>query len=156
MLGCTSFICAAVFGTGILSVTVGRLFHPKYIIGYVEREWCLSVVVGIAIGLLTYSQLKWKPAVWVWVVPALWFAFGAIILSRSLSSQSVIGSTGGFWYKISGSSCVNGLTDLGCRMFFLCMLPLVRSVAYSLGTLAGSRLFSPRSNLDAKSGFVVG
>ena len=144
-------LLVAVIGTAIITTSFGKLFHPRSVAGVIAREWAMSIVCAAVIGLLMYRTWRWRPAIWVWIIPAVWFAFGTLMIWPSAHRQSVLGPGGGLWYEISGSACVNGIRDMGCRTFFAFTIPFVRAMAYSIGALAGFRLFAGCNELGAKS-----
>ena len=141
----------AVIGTAIITVSLGKLLHARSISGTIAKEWVLSIVCAAVVGLLMYRTWRWRPAIWAWIVPAVWFLFGFLMILPMAHRQSVLWTGGGVWYEVSGSACVNGVRDRGCMMFFLFTIPFIRSVAYSLGTVAGFGLFAGHNQLNTKS-----
>ncbi len=123
-------LLTAVFGTAILTIGLGRLFHPAAIIGVLWKEWILDILLAGLLGILASRISRSRLALWVWILPAVWFGL------RLLSIVPVIHSRQGqisLWYEISGQDCVHRITDYGCVNFFTFTIPLLRSAAYSLG-----------------------
>src|SRR5450755_4222921 len=143
-------LLVAVIGTALVT-SFGKLFHPRSVTGVIATEWAMSIVCAAVIGLLMYRTWRWRPAIWVWIIPAVWFAIETFMIWPSAHRQSVLGPGGGLWYEISGSACVNGIRDRGCRAFFVFTIPFIRAVAYSIGTFAGFWLFAGHNELGEKS-----
>ena len=144
-------LLVAVIGTAMITRSFGKLLHPRSVGGVIAGEWAMSIVCAAVIGLLMYRMWRWRPAIWVWIIPAVWLALGTFMIWPSAHRQSVLGPGGGLWYEINGSACVNGIRDRGCRTFFGFTIPFIRAVAYSIGTIAGFWLFAGRNELGAKS-----
>lgn len=140
-------LLVALIGTAILAYPLQRMFYCHAVAAMVAREGIFNTVCGVAIGFGMYRTWRWRPAVWVWIVPTIWFAFGVLVVSSSTHKQ---GSGGGLWYGISGLDCVNGLTSFGCRVSILFTIPFVRSVAYSTGTTLGVRAFGTPASLNGE------
>jgi hypothetical protein len=117
----------ALLGTAILTNPLWRLFHSNSAGGVIRKEWILSVTCSSALGFLMYGMSRSRLGIWVWVLPTVWFVLGALSLLAS----------GRWWYQLSGSDCVNRVTNLGCAHFFSYTVPFIRSIAYSIGTLVG-------------------
>jgi hypothetical protein len=146
-------LLVAVIGTAMITTSLGKMFHPKSLAGIISKEWVLSILCATVIGLLMYRTWRWRPAVWVWIVPAVWLAFGVLMLLPSAYSHSVLVSGSGLWYQLSGSDCAHRVSQFGCRNFFLFTVPFIRSVAYSFGTLVGIRIWhnKDRSKMEVKA-----
>jgi hypothetical protein len=97
------------------------------------KEWILDILLAGLLGILAYRISRSKVAVWIWILPMVWFGL------RLLSLVPTLGGRGqpGLWYEVSGEDCVHGMTDMGCANFFLFTIPFIRSLAYSFGTLIG-------------------
>ncbi len=130
-------LLTALFITAMLTLEIGRLHRPRTGLGVVQKEWILSILCAGVIGLVMYRTWKWRGALWVWTLPAVWFALIALALVQR----------GGAWNHLSGLACAESLDPAICREFFLTTIPFIRAVAYSLGTLAGMYLFRGRPAL---------
>jgi hypothetical protein len=105
----------------------------------VEKEWVLSIVCAAAIGLLMFRTWKWRPAVWIWILPTLWLGLHILL---------TLNRFGGPWYYLSGVACAEGFArPSSCNEWFLATIPFIRTVAYSLGTLAGMYFFAGKPSL---------
>jgi hypothetical protein len=114
----------ALVGTAFVSHWLWRLFYSNSAGGVIRKEWILSVACSSALGFLMYGMSRSRLGIWVWVLPTVWCVLGALSLLAS----------GGWWYQLSGSDCVNRVTNLGCAHFFSYTVPFIRSIAYSIGT----------------------
>lgn len=126
-------LLTALFVTAMLTVEIGRLHRPHTALGVVQKESILSIVCAGAIGLLMYRTWKWRGALWVWVLPTLWFGVNILLTMKRF---------GGPWYYLSGLACSEGFArPSSCSEWFLATIPFIRAVAYSLGTVAGMYFF---------------
>ena len=133
-------LLTALIGTAILRFPLEKILRQRSISGVIWREWILSIVCAGLIGFLTYRTWRSKIGMWVWALPTAWFGFGVLMLLGTIHAQSALSPNHGLWYEISGQSCAAGMVEIGCRVFFLCTIPLLRSTGYSVGTLIGWRL----------------
>ena len=130
-------LAVAVFGSMIVGSRVGRIIgwfiHERSMNGRVEQALILSVVYGVVLGFLVYWQWMWKAAIWLWIIPSIFFALASIAAQRL---------HGGWWYWVSGMACehgeYNGCKDLTFTILFL------QSTGYSIGTLMASWLIPGR------------
>ncbi len=127
-------LLTALLGSAILGTGFGMVVHPASIPGVIRREWILSVTVAGLLGFFAWHISKSRMALWIWILPAAWFALGVLSLLPTLHGQSALLQNRGLWYEISGLSCVAGPKEIGCRDFFLFTIPFLRCAAYSLGT----------------------
>jgi hypothetical protein len=132
-------LLTAVVVTAVITTEMERVHRPRTALGVVEREWILSIACAAVIGMLMFRTWKWRPALWVWILPGFWFGVYVLL---------TINRQGGPWYYLSGLACTEGFSRPGsCTEFFLATIPFIRTVAYSLGTLAGAYLFASESAL---------
>jgi hypothetical protein len=132
-------LLTALFITAIVTTAIERAYRPRTALGTVQREWILSIACAAAIGLLMFRTWKWRPAMWVWVLPTLWFGLNILLLMNRF---------GGAWYYLSGVACAEGFArPSSCIEWLLATIPFIRTIAYSLGTLAGAYLFAGRPAL---------
>jgi hypothetical protein len=89
---------------------------------------------GLALGLTLARRLPAKAAAFVWILPFMWFGFGALAVAH----------TSKLTYLVGGSCNPNR----GCFYQLSFTLPLIASVAYSVGA-AVSRWWRKRSPKSA-------
>jgi hypothetical protein len=133
----------AVIGTAIISTSLGKLFHATSGGGVIRKEWILSLICAAAIGLMMYRTWRSRLGVWAWVLPSALFALGVLAVYPS----------GNYWYQLSGSGCASTVSLAECRYFFVFTVPFIRSIAYSVGTLLGLRVWPgmDRSKIEVKA-----
>lgn len=127
----------AVFGTASLEIAIGMTLHPKTLAGVLWKDWTLSLLCGALVGFFVWRTWKASVAMWVWILPGVWFGFEMVLTLSGSHNQSVLVG-GGFWSQFSGSACDGGVGALGCRKFFLFTIPFIRSVSYSVGAYISS------------------
>ncbi len=132
-------LLTAVFGTAILTIGLGKLFHPASIVGVIWKEWILDILLAGLLGILAYRISRSRLGLLVWILPAIWFGLRLLFIV-----PVVHGSHGqlSLWYETSGQDCVHRITDYGCANFFVFTVPLLRSVAYAVGTLLASKILN--------------
>ena len=131
----------ALIGTAIVSNLFWRFFQASSVGGVIRKEYFLSLVCSAALGALNYRTWHSRWGCWVWIVPTAWFCLGVVSLLPA----------GKVWYELSGAGCADNASPLACRYFFLFTIPFVRSIAYSVGTLVGSRVW----RVEGRSGAEV-
>ena len=91
---------------------------------------------GFVLGFSLARRLRTKSVVFVWILPFLWFGFGALAVAPSSQLAYLVGGgckvTRGCFYQVSFT------------------LPLVASVSYTLGAVV-SKWFLQRSSSDRNS-----
>lgn len=112
----------AILGAASLENALGQAFHPHSLAAMLWKEWILSLVGAALIGFFMWRKWGGSAAMWVWVLPGLWFAFVSLVSLR----QSL-------WGRLSGTACSGGFHMRGCVMFFVSTIPFVRGVSYSVG-----------------------
>jgi len=132
-----------VIGTAILSTGFGKLFHPTTITGVIWKEWILDIAFAGLLGLAAYRISQSRLAVWIWVLPTIWFGLRVLSPVPTVLIHGSHPNSAGLWYEISGQDCVHRVSDSGCVNFFAYTVPFVRSLAYSLGALIGIRFIAP-------------
>ena len=131
-------LLVAWLGTAILTAPIAMAYHPASVAGVLWRELILSVFGGGLIGFGMYRTWRSKIGLWSWTLPTVLFAFHALSVWL-INSQSALVPTSGLWYRMFGFNCVNQVSGMRCVPFFIFTIPLVRALAYSLGTLVGVR-----------------
>ncbi len=87
---------------------------------------------------------------WVWVAVAPFFLFHVASVLSVEHHGSVLAEAHGVWAQIFGFECVDESSVGYCRNFFAYTVPFVRVLAYSTGSVVGTRLFtaSPKGESD--------
>lgn len=141
-------LLTAVFGTAILTTGFGKLFRPASIIGVIWREWTLDILLAGLLGILAYRISRSRLALWVWILPGLWFGLRLLLIVPVVHSSQ--GQTR-LWYEISGQDCVHRITDYGCVNFFAFTIPFLRALAYSVGTFLAIEVVGGRAEAETPS-----
>ena len=105
------------------------------------RVWAVSVACAFLTALFMTPALRSKTALWVWVLPAVWFALGVMARSNSLS-RGVFGES--LFAHFSGSTCASTLDTQACRDFLVFSVTLIRTGAYSAGAFLSLFLYRKR------------
>jgi hypothetical protein len=133
-------------GTAVLETAIGKVFRPHSLEGVLWKEWILSLLCAGFIGFFMWRTWRVAAAMWVWVLPGVWFGLRFVLaLFASHSPNLLVG--GGVWGQFSGAACEGGLRALGCRNFFVFTIPFIRGVAYSVGARLSSWVNKPASAL---------
>jgi len=134
----------AIFGTAVLDTAFGKAFHPHSLAAILWKEWILSLVCATFIGFFMWRTWRVSAAMWVWILPCLWFALRFLpALLGSQSHSALIGR--GLSEQFSGAACEGGTRALGCINFFVFTIPFVRGVSYSAGAFLASQVIKPES-----------
>jgi hypothetical protein len=147
-------LLTAVLGPAILEGSVWRLLPLHSVSAVVLKERCLDVTCAALMGFLMYRTWHSASSKWVWILPALWFAFRAIPYAGRSHVHSVFSQESGFWTHFSGAGCGAEVSD--CRDFFSFAVPLIRALSYSGAAVLASRILKPptadaRTNADTKT-----
>jgi len=122
----------AVLGTAVLDTAFGKAFHPHSLSAILWKEWILSLTCAAFIGFFMWRTWRVSAAMWVWILPTLWFALRFLpALFASQSHSALIGR--GLWGQFSGAACDGGTHAMGCLNFFVFTIPFVRGASYSFG-----------------------
>jgi hypothetical protein len=136
----------ALIGTAVLESAIGKAFRPHTLAGVLWKEWTLSLLCAAFVGFFMWRTWKVSAAMWVWILPSVWFGFEIVLTLFASHGQSVLVG-GGLWNQFSGTACDGGVRALGCRKFFVVTIPFIRGVAYSVGAclsfLVGARKAQP-------------
>ncbi len=140
-------LLGAVAVPGILEVTVWPV--PVHsVAAVVIKEWSLSIAFAAFMGFMMYRRWRSGTSKWVWILPALWFAFRAIPYAARSSANSVLSVDSGFWAHFSGAAC--GAADIfNCRDFYAFSVPLIRALSYSAAAMIASRVLEHGSRANA-------
>lgn len=129
----------AVIGTAILDTEVRRVIPTHTVSAIVWKEIILSVLCASFIGFLMWRTWRTSAAKWIWVLAALWFAFGYLTIANS---SNVFG-------RLSGFSSGSVLSAPDVRSFFAFTVPLIRAISYSTGAYGSSLLHHAKVSLPA-------
>lgn len=125
-------LAVAVIGTAIPDTAVRRMIPSHSISAIVWKEIILSIVCAAFIGLAMWRTWQNSAAKWTWVVAAIWFAFGYLIMT----------GRGDVWGRLSGLGSGSVLSVPDVRSFFVFTVPLIRAASYSVGAYVSSLLYS--------------
>jgi hypothetical protein len=132
----------AIFGTAIVESSIwsawSRIGRAHSVSGIEAREWFLSLTIAALLGI--FIGKRWsRTAVWVWTLPVVFFALGALMYRGRPRSSVLVG--GGFAEHFLAPNCLADPHD--CRDFFLFTIPAARAAAYSLAARLSSHFRSP-------------
>lgn len=132
----------AIFGTSIVESSIwsawSRIGRAHSVSGIEAREWFLSLTMAALLGI--FIGKRWsRTAVWVWTLPVVFFAIGALMYRGRTSSSVLVG--GGFAEHFLAPNCLADPHD--CRDFFLFTIPAARAAAYSLAARLSSNFRNP-------------
>ena len=132
----------ATFGTSIVESSIwsawSRIGRAHSVSGIEAREWLLSLTIAALLGI--FIGKRWsRTAVWVWTLPVVFFALGALMYRGRTSSSVLVG--GGFAEHFLAPNCLADPHD--CRDFFLFTIPAARAAAYSLAARLSSHFRNP-------------
>lgn len=124
-------VLVAVIGTAIVESAVWRLGGaPHSIHAVLWKDAALSTIVAALIGFGMWSTWRSESVKWTWVIPSLWFLFGAMAVSGP-------GTVFGSLFPTSAARPADA------RSYFLFTVTFIRGIAYSLGGYVSS-CFYPR------------
>ena len=133
----------ALLGPALVDSLVHRVVRVSSASDIIIRVWAVSVLCAFFTALFMTPALRSKTALWVWVVPTLWFGLGLIARENSIP-QGVFRET--LFTHFSGAACANALDPRACRDFFLFSLTLIRAASYSAGALVSLFFYRRRQN----------
>jgi len=133
----------AVIGTVIVESPLWRMIPVHTIPSVIVKMWVLSLVCAALLGFAMYRTWNSNTAKRAWILPAAWFAFG-LLVGLGDPHKSVL-STGRDWSGFSGIDCESGGHAEGCSNFFMFTIPLLRSLAYSVGAILASQVLKSQS-----------
>lgn len=124
-------LVVAVIGTAMLDTGISKVIPSHSIAMVVRKEFILSIICAGLIGFGMWRTWRNLAAKWTWVLPAVWFAFGYLIVAGH----------GDAFGRLSGTGSVSVLSAPDVRSFFSFTVPLVRAVSYSVGAYVSSLLY---------------
>jgi hypothetical protein len=120
----------AVLGPAILGSLLRGFVRPRSGISIILTSWAASIIFAGLLGALATLNRTTETACWAWVLPSLFFAFGAVVYLLRWRT--------GFIAHFSGYECAIGLQSSDCQDFLVFTVTLIRGIAYS----AGARLLT--------------
>jgi hypothetical protein len=119
----------AIIGTAIVEHAIWRLVPAHSVVGIVWKECILSATCAVLIGFGMWKIWPTSAAKWVWVLQAIWFAFGFLM------------RRGDVWGGLFGIGSGGVLAVPDTRSFFAFTVPFLRASFYSAGASVSSSLF---------------
>lgn len=120
----------AVLGAAVVESSLDRFIHVRTGPGVILHALGFSIVSPALIAFFIFDGLRSNVAKWIWVLPALFFAF-AVLIFNGAHTSSLLGET--MWARFSGRTCGVTFQREPCLYFFLFTIPFVRSVSYATG-----------------------
>ena len=132
----------AIFGTAIVESSIwsawSQIGRAHSVSGIEAREWLLSLAIAALLGIFIGKRGS-RTAVWVWTLPVVFFALGALMYRARPSSSVLV--CGGFAEHFLAPNCL--VDPHECRDFFLFTIPAARAAAYSLAARLSPHFRSP-------------
>ena len=129
-------LAAAVFGPAVIESSAwSALPRPSSFSGIEAKEWLLGLTVAALLGFFISRRWPSRSAVWVWTVPVLFFALGALAYSGRGKNSVLVDD--GFWKHFFAPDCFE---KSNCRDYFVFTIPAVRTAVYSLAAWMSLRL----------------
>ena len=127
----------AVVGTAGLDVSISQAIPLHSTVALVWEEYLVSIICAGGLGFAAWRKWRNSAAKWTWALPALWFAFGSLMIAGH----------GPIFGRLFAPRSQSVLYDDSVRSFFRTFyaftVPLIRGISYSLGAyfsvLLGSR-----------------
>src|SRR5450432_1122139 len=119
----------AIIGTAIAEGAIWKLVPTHSVLGVVWKDCVFGTTLATLIGFAMWRTWRASAAKWVWVVPAIWFAFGFLIRH------------GDVWGGLFGIGSGGVLVVPDTRSFFAFTAPFLRASFYSVGASVSSLLF---------------
>src|SRR5262249_41769418 len=141
-------VIIAVFAPAAIDVSVRNGIPLHSSVALVWEEYLVSLICASGLGFGAWRKWRNPVTMWTWVVPALWFAFGFL----------VIAGHGPFSGHLFAPRSESVLYDDSIRRFFRTFyaftVPLIRGICYSLGAYLSALLMS-RPSPEIRSEPVV-
>lgn len=125
-------LVVAVIGTAVLDTGISKAIPFHSIAAVLWKEFILSIICATVIGFGMWRTWRDSAAVWTWVLPVVWFAFGFLMVA----------GRGDVFGRLFGFGSPSALAARDARSFFLFTIPMVRAVSYSVGAYLSSLLYS--------------
>jgi hypothetical protein len=134
-------LAVAVFGPAVIESSVWRaLPRASSFTGIEAKEWLLGLTGAALLGFFISRRWPSSSAVWVWIVPVLFFALGALAYSGRRTKSVLVDD--GFWKHFFAPDCFE---KSNCRDYFIFTIPAVRTAVYSLAAWVSLRLRARRA-----------
>ena len=133
-------LLTALIGTAIFVTAIVKLHRPTSVLAVLRREVVAGFICAAILGFIASKIAKNSVGVWVWAAIAPFFVFHALSTVFVGSQTSVLGAPRSLWAAIFGFDCLDARYAGQCRNFFALTVPMVRTVAYSLGACLGVHL----------------
>ena len=114
----------AVFGTGILESIFTSSFHAHSSVGIIIKEWLISIILSGLLGVTVQNLWKNRVVRWAWILPSIFFLFGAIV--------SIFSTANGVVAQLTGYACAISTQRDDCRNFLIFTIPFIRGLVYSI------------------------
>jgi hypothetical protein len=135
-------LLTALIGTAIITSPIWKLHRPSTVYGCLWQEIITGFTCAGLLGLTAARISKSRMGAWVWVAGTSFFMLHVISTLSNGSQGSVLAAVPSMWARIFGFDCLNERYVGRCWNFFKFTVPLVRTVAYSLGAFIASRAFA--------------
>jgi len=130
----------AVLGPAVIESSIWTaLPRASSFTGIEAKEWFLSLTGAALLGFFISRRWRSRTAVWVWIVPALFFALGALAYSGRGKNSALVDN--GFWKHFFAPDCFE---KSNCRDYFVFTVPAARAAAYSVAAWMSLRLLPRR------------
>lgn len=131
----------AIIGTAIAEGAIWKLVPAHSIAGVLWKDCVFGATLATLIGFGMWRTWRTSAAKWVWVLPAIWFAFGFLI------------RRGDVWGGLFGIRSGSVLVPPDTTSFFVFTAPVLRASFYSAGASISSLLSSaPITSAQLDSG----
>jgi hypothetical protein len=136
----------AVIGTAMMESSIWSLIgHAHSTFGVAAREWLLGLTLAALLGFYVGRRWHSKSAMWVWILPAAFFAFGILLYGTHRNSSVLAGSS--FSEHFFAPDCLTDRT--ACRDFFLFTIPAARTASYSVAAWVSMRFWRQANKADS-------
>jgi hypothetical protein len=120
----------AIIGTAIAEGEIWKLVPVHSVVGVLWKDCVFGTTLATLIGFAMWRTWRTSAAKWVWVLPAVWFAFGFLI------------THGDVWGGLFGIGSRSVLATADTTSFFAFTAPFLRASCYSAGASVSSLLSS--------------
>jgi len=128
-------LAAAVFGPAVIESSVwSALPRARSFTGIEAKEWLLGLTAAALLGFFISRRWPSRGAVWVWIVPVLFFALGARAYSGRRTNSVLVND--GFWKHFFAPDCL----ETNCRDYLVFTVPAARAAVYSVAAWVSLRL----------------
>jgi hypothetical protein len=136
-------VATALIGTAIIASPMWKLHRPRSVSGALWQDIVTGFVCAAFLRLIATKISRERLGVWVWVAIVPFFILHIVSTLAGGSADSVLAPAHDIWARIFGFDCIDERYVGQCGNFFEFTVPLVRTVAYSLGAVIGFQAFVP-------------